>query len=229
MHGKYHNMPYNQFQITEQPHHYTVTSTRTTTTNPKGQHLFPENSPFDTSQPDLRMHIGPDTTGPVIGASKYKRFSQDCQISLFENEADTEINPENAWKNINLSKKGYLSPSYVFQARLYGEMSHFSWKKTKSIGKHATPLGNLKLVDGSSGEVLAVYSSESYTLVHGLVEMCRKFGEEFDRLALLTGVSVREEHLAAGAEQADDGRHGNDYVFTAGVAGVGGGGMGGGC
>lgn len=172
------------------------------------------------------MHIGPDTTGPVVGVSKYKRFSQDCQISLFEDEADTEINPENAWKNINLSKKGYLSPSYVFQAQLYGEMGRFAWKKTKSIGKHATPLGNLKLVDNSSGEVLAVYSSESYTLVPGLVEMCGEFGDEFDRLVLLTGVSVREKQRRARSRQM---RHGNGYVFTAGVAGVGVGGMGGGC
>lgn len=221
-------MPYNQFQITDQPgcHHYAVTNTSTATTDPKGQHFFLENSPFDTSQPDLRLHIGPDTTGPVIGVSKYKRFSQDCQISLFKNEADTEINPESVWKDINLVKKGYLSPNYAFQARLRGEMGQFSWKKTRSMGRHATPLGNLKLVDESSGEILAVYSSESYTLVTGLVEMCGEFGEEFDRLVLLTGVSVREKQRRAQSRQM---RHGKDYVFTAGVAGVGGGGMGGGC
>lgn len=60
-------------------------------------------------------------------------------------------------------------------------------------GGHTKPLGNLKSVDESSGEILAVYSSESYTLVTGLVEMCGEFGEECDRLVLLTGVSVREK------------------------------------
>lgn len=216
-------MPYNQFQITEQPgcHHYTVTNT--TTTGEK-QHLFLENSPFDTSQPDLRMHIGPDTTGPVVGVSRYKRFSQDCKISLVEHE--TEAENKNRWMDSNLSKKGYLSPSFVFQAPVRGEIGRFSWKKTKSMGRHATPLGNLKLVDESSGEVLAVYSSESYSLVSGCVEMCGELGEEFDRLVLLTGVSVREKERRAQSRQM---RHGKDHVFTAGVAGVGGGGMGGGC
>jgi hypothetical protein len=215
------NMPYKQFHITEQPgcHHYNVTTTATTDNK---QHLFLENSPFDNTQPDLRMHLGPDTTGPIIGTSKYKRFSQDCQISLEEDFDNRDSN----WVNTTLSKKGYLSPSYVFQAHLYGELGRFSWKKTHSMGSHATPLGNLKLVDESSDDVLAVFSSESYSLVPGCVEMCGEFGEEFDRLALLTGVSVREKQRRA---QSRSMRHGKDYVFTAGAAGVGMGmGMGGG-
>jgi hypothetical protein len=214
-------MSYKQFHITEQPgcHHYNVTTTDTANNK---QHLFLENSPFDNTQPDLRMHIGPDPTGPIIGTSKYKRFSQNCQISLGEH---FENNPGSNWVNTTLSKKGYLSPSYAFQARLYGEPGRFLWKKTHSMGRHATPLGNLKLVDESSDEVLAVFSSESYSLVPGCVEICGEFGEEFDQLALLTGVSVREKQRRA---QSRSMRHGKDYLFTAGAAGVGMG-MGGGC
>lgn len=212
-----------QFHISEQPgcHHYNVT---TTDLAGDEQHFFLENSPFDKSQPDLRMHIGPDITGPVIGVSRYKRFSQDCQISLLDSDEDVEKFASN-WENVHLAKKGYLSPSFAFQAQRYGEMARFAWKKTRSMGSHATPLGNLKLVDESSDEVLAVFSSESYSLVPGSVEMCGEFGEEFDRLALLTGVSVREKQRRA---QSRHMRHGADYVFTAGAAG-GGMGMGGGC
>lgn len=212
-------MLYKQFYITEQPgcHHYNVTSTDTIDNK---QHLFLENSPFDNSQPDLRMHIGRGTTGPIIGISKYKRFSQDCHISL---EEDAE-NPGSERANTTLSKKGVLSPSYAFQSRLYCELGRFSWKKTHSMGRHATPLGNLKLVDESSDDVLAVFSSETYSLVPGCVEMCGEFGQVFDRLALLTGVSVREKQRRA---QSRSMRHGKDYVFTVGVAG-GGMGMGGG-
>ncbi|KAF3389033.1 hypothetical protein F1880_003740 [Penicillium rolfsii] len=204
-------MSYKQFHITELPgcHHYNVSFTDTADNE---QHLSLENSLFDPYQPDLRMHSGPDLTGPIIGISSYKHFSQDCQISL---EEDAENNPRCEWINVTLHKKGYLSPRFTFQARLYGEMHSFSWKNTHTLGRHATPLGNLKLVDESSDAVLAVYSSETWSLVPGCVDMCGEFGEEFDRLALLTGVSVREKKRRA---QSWSMRYGGDYAFTAGVA-----------
>lgn len=121
---------------------YTVISTSTTTTDPKEQHFFLE---IYTSQPNLRLHIGPNTNGPVIGVSKYKRFSQDCQISLFENKADKEINRESGWKDINLVKKGDLSPNCAFQARLRGELGQFSWEKTKSMGRAYQAIGKLEV------------------------------------------------------------------------------------
>ncbi|CEO60621.1 hypothetical protein PMG11_05238 [Penicillium brasilianum] len=221
-------MSYKEFHITEQPgcHHYHVTATDITGDT---QSFFLENSPFDKSQPDLRMHLGLDATGAVIGESRYKRFSQDCQISLVENDLLYADNLDNDGVQVTLSKKGYLSPRYAFQTSLYGEMGRFLWKKTRSLGKHATPLGNLKLVKDSSDEPLAIFSSNSYSLVPGCVEMCGEFGEEFDRLALLTGVSVREKQRRSRSRQM---RHAGDYAFTSGVGlgmGLGAGGGGGGC
>ena len=52
----------------------------------------------------------------------------------------------------------------------------------------------------------------------GLVKMCGDFKEEFDRLVLLTGMSVREKQRRAQSSQM---MHGKDYVFTGGVAGCG--------
>lgn len=72
--------------------------------------------------------------------------------------------------------------------------------------------------DDSSGKVVVADSSKLYTgLVHGLAEMCGEFGEEFYQLVLLTRMSVREKQRRAQSKQM---RHGNDYGFTAGVAGV---------
>ncbi|KAJ5380745.1 uncharacterized protein N7496_003173 [Penicillium cataractarum] len=221
-------MSYKEFHITEQPgcHHYYVATTDITGDT---QDFFLENSPFDKSQPDLRMHLGPDTTGAIIGESRYKRFSQNCQISLIENDLIYTHSLDNNGVKVTLSKKGYLSPSYAFQTSLHGEMGRFTWKKTHSLGKHATPLGNLKLVNESSDEPLAVFSSDSYSLVPGCVEMCGEFGEEFDQLALLTGVSVREKQRRSQSRQM---RHGRDYAYTSGFGlgmGMGAGGGGGGC
>ncbi|KAJ5168719.1 uncharacterized protein N7482_004313 [Penicillium canariense] len=210
-------MSYSQFHITEESwgHHY-----RVVTTDGAGSthHFFLENSPFDRSRPDFRMHEGPDANGPVVGLSCYRRFSQDCRVVLVENEEDAE---KSEW--VTLAKKGHISPAYSFQAPLHGEMGTFWWKKTRSMGTHATPLGNMKLVDEKSDAVLAVFSSDSYALVPGRLDMCGEYGETFDRMALLTGVSVREKQRRA---QGRPMRHGMDYTFTAGVAG---GGMSGGC
>ncbi|KAJ5669679.1 hypothetical protein N7462_010749 [Penicillium macrosclerotiorum] len=148
-----------QFHITEESwgNHY-----RVATTNSGGstQHFFVENWPFDPHRPDLAIHAGPDPSSPVLALSKFRRFSADCEVAVL---ADAGAEPE--W--MRLAKEGLMSPRYGFD----GDGGQFVWKKTRSMGSHATPLGNMKLVEARNLDVRAVFSSNSYTLVTGSLEM----------------------------------------------------------
>lgn len=98
---------------------------------------------------------------------------------------------------------------------LHGEMRSLAWKRTRSLGRHSSPYGNTKLVDEQSQEVLAVFS-DSRSLVTGRLELHADYGEAFDRMALLTGLTVREKHRRQTTRTA---RAGREDVYTVGGGG----------
>ncbi|KAJ5218917.1 uncharacterized protein N7498_001016 [Penicillium cinerascens] len=172
-----------QFQVTrESPDHnyYVVTDD-----DQGGQHQFYiENAPYATQKSDLTFYDGADSDGPVIGLSKFLRGSADCDVTLVDEQLKED------W--VCVMKKGFMSMKYTFQIPVRGELGSFAWKKTRSIGSGSTSHGNMKLVDEQSQDVVAVFSSDRFSLVTGRLDMREDYGDSFDRWALVTGIAVRE-------------------------------------
>ncbi|KAJ5080823.1 hypothetical protein N7456_013533 [Penicillium angulare] len=205
-------MPTSQFQVTDESwgNHYHVIAS-----DGSGEHhLFIENSPFSKTPYDIAIHDGPDIEGRIVGLSKFRRFSSNCDVKLHDDED---------W--IPMLKKGLISTSYSFEMFVDGINHKLSWKKTRSMGIGASAYGNSKLVDNESQDVLAVFSSDPRSLVTGQLNIRGDHGETFDHMALLTGLVFREKQRRQSTRTA---RAGRDDVLTTGAA-IGGAGGGGGC
>ncbi|OQD75033.1 hypothetical protein PENDEC_c008G06053 [Penicillium decumbens] len=194
-----------QFHITEEPlgHHYSVVAD-----DQNHRHQFYiENAPSATKKPDLTFHDGADHNGPVIGLSKFPRVSANCHVRLFDEQSKTED-----W--IPVTKKGFISMKYSF--KIPGDRSgSFAWKKTRSMGSGLSLYGNMKLVDEQSQDVLAVFSSDPFSVVTGRLDMRRDYGDLFDRWALVTGIAVREKQRRRTARSV----RAKENVYTMGAAG----------
>lgn len=198
------------FQVTEESwgNHYHVT-----TDNGFGgeRHLFIENNPFASKPSDIAIHEGPDIEGPVLGVSKFHRFSQNCDIKM----------GEHVQKWTRMVKKGLISPSYSFQMEVQGQSHQLVWKRTRSLGAGASAYGNSKLVDEESQDVLAVFSSDPRSLVTGNLDVYGNHDDAFDQVVLLTGLVFREKHRRQTVRTARAGR--DDIFITGGALGGAGG------
>lgn len=202
------SMSLRQFYVTEEPfgNHYHAISTDT---EGDERHLFIENSPETTDEGDIILRDGTDISAPAIGSSKFRRRSLNC---------DVKLDDEEDWRPMRRnSLKGLVTPVYSFEAPVDGKVSRLVWKKTRSMGTFSSGYSNSKLVDVDTQEVLAVFSSDPQSLVTGRLDLYGDFGDSFDRMALLTGLSVREKSRRQSTSSM---RHGRDDVYTAG-AGVG--------
>lgn len=173
--------------------------------------FFIENFPHDSQKPDLTLHHA-DVDGPIVGLTKFRRFSSN---------SDVRLEKDHDW--IHVAKKGLVSPSFTFQMPIHGERRTLAWKKTRSLGKCRTPHGNIKLVDENSQEVLAVFSRDGFAFVPGCLDIYGNYGDSFEHISLLTGLAVREQQRRQTTRSV---RAGRDNVYTVGAAGGGAGGGG---
>lgn len=203
------SMAFTTYHISEDSwnHHYNVL----TTAGGSKHHMYIAVAP---SEPEISVYDGTTVDGPLIGLATFRRFTSNC---------DVRLDVDKHWTH--LTKKGLMSmsPSFSFNIVLHGDPCQLTWKKTRSLGSHRSPYGNLKLVDDEQ-KVLAVFSAGPVSGVTGELEMQADFGEEVDRMALLTALAVRERQRRQSARSA---RAGRDQVYTTGAA-IGGAGAGGG-
>ena len=173
-----------EFHVTEESlgHHYSVV----TTDDQGGKHQFYiENAPEALKKPDLTFYDGVDTTGPLIALSKFPRVTNNCEVRLIDEQSYEHWVP--------VRKKGFMSMKYTFEIPAGHKQGPFTWKKTRSMGRGSSPYGNMKLIDEQSHDVLAVFSSDPFSLVAGRLDIYQDQGDSFDRWALITGMAVREK------------------------------------
>ncbi|KAJ5310025.1 uncharacterized protein N7443_002486 [Penicillium atrosanguineum] len=212
-----------QFHVSEESlgHHYSVV----TADDQGGKHQFyVENAPGASKKPDLTFYDGADNTGSLIGLSKFPRITNNCEVRLVDEQSNEDWVP--------VTKRGFMSMKYTFEIPAGCKQGALTWKKTRSMGSGSSPYGNMKLIDEKSHNVLAVFSSDSFSLVTGRLDMCQDQGGSFDRWALITGMAVREKqrrHTIGTVRSKEN-------VYTMGAAGggmgmgaMGGMGGGGGC
>lgn len=197
-------MSLREFYVTEEPfgnHYHAIT----TDLEGEERHLFIENSSVSSDDGDIILRDGTDIDAPAIGSSKFRRRSLNC---------DVKLDDEEDWRPMRRnSLKGLVTPVYSFEAPVDGKLSRLVWKKTRSMGTFSSGYPNSKLVDVDTQDVLAVFSSDPQSLVTGRLDLYGDFGDSFDRMALLTGLSVREKSRRQSTSSMRYGRH---DVYTAG-------------
>lgn len=147
-----------------------------------------DNSAFRPGKPDLTFHAGSDTTAPIAAVCKFRNFSSNTDIGLANPKYDSEMN----W--VCLSRRGLVKMQYGFSMDVGDHRSHnFTWKSTHSMGTGRT--GNLKLVDDSTQQVVAVFSRSSSFSKRGTgsLDIHVDYGERFQLMVLATGLAVREK------------------------------------
>jgi hypothetical protein len=152
-----------------------------------GSHVFHvDNSALRPGKPDLTFHAGPDTNAPVAGVCKFRHFSSDTEIGLGD-PSKSGI----SWER--MSRESLRKVQYAFCMDPGDRRQHrFTWKKTSSLGGSHT--GNLKLVEESSGNVVAVFSSGgSFSKKTGQLDVYANYGERFSMMVLITGIALREK------------------------------------
>jgi hypothetical protein len=153
---------------------------------PNNTHLFHiENSGFRPGKPDLTMYRGSDSNGEVVGVCKFRLFSSDCEIGLGDPARPGKMD----WEYLH--KKGFLERSYWFRMQMDdGTKKTFSWKRTHSLGNGHE---NHKLVEESSGTVMAVFSGGSiFSKTTGDLDIYVNPSSRFNLMVLITGIAVVE-------------------------------------
>ncbi|KAJ5681463.1 uncharacterized protein N7477_001403 [Penicillium maclennaniae] len=149
-----------------------------------GSHVFHvDNSSLRPGKPDLTFHAGLDTNAPLC---KFRHFSSDTEIGLGD-----PSKPGISWER--MSRESLRKVQYAFGLNCGDGRHHrFTWKKTSSLG--GSHSGNLKLVDESSGNVVAVFSSGgSFSMKTGQLDIYTDYGERFAIMVLISGIALREK------------------------------------
>lgn len=161
-------------------HDYEVSGSRT---------FHVDNSALRPGKPDLTFHAGSDSTAPIEAVCKFRHFSSDTEIGLRDPLQSNSM----SWER--LSRQGLIKVQYGFRMNVGDRQPRtFTWKSTQSMGTGRT--GNLKLVDESTQQVVAVFSSGSSLSKRAgqldIYDIYANDGDRFHLMVLTTGLAVRE-------------------------------------
>ncbi|KAE8377467.1 hypothetical protein BDV26DRAFT_213862 [Aspergillus bertholletiae] len=172
---------------------YTVTS------DDKSPLFFVEKSCFTPKKPDLTFHAGTDKNAPTVGVSKFLHFSRHIKVGLGDPQSINQVEWEDlVAQNIRCNR-------YRWQMTVRGafgaERRSFMWKRTHAVaveGSSATKWSsrNFKLLDEQTNKIVAIFTSSAFKSVKksGKLQIdSTNYGEEFDLMVLITGLSLYEK------------------------------------
>ncbi|KAL6235719.1 hypothetical protein BDW75DRAFT_208837 [Aspergillus navahoensis] len=157
------------------------------------------NSHLTPLKADITVHAGENSNAPVVGVCKFLHLSRHCKVGL----GDPQHAGGMAWEDLhcqNLAMTKYRWPMSVPLADGRLGRRWFLWKRTQSVGADgASPslfsLRNYKLIDELTGQVAAVFTSNSFKSVrkNGKLQVVAGYGPDFDRMVLITLLAIYEK------------------------------------
>jgi hypothetical protein len=162
-------------------------------------------SHFTPSKPDLIIHAGPNKKAPIIAVAHFTTFSSSFKIGLGDPTADPR---GTVWED--LTQVSWYLRHYKFETEIKvsgseasagdepSERRRFLWKRTSSVGvEEAKPSrlssGSYKLVDQSTGEIVAVFTENVKAVMKkGKLEIRKDYGPDFQTMVIITGMTVLE-------------------------------------
>ncbi|KAJ5157550.1 uncharacterized protein N7482_008650 [Penicillium canariense] len=166
-------------------------------------------SAFTHGKPDLTLHAGTNNQAPKVAASKFLKLSGDSKLAL----GDPDDMANTQWED--MTKESAIHSKYRLEMTIpstqgagYGERRAFLWKRTHSVKVDDTKSLSLsmrcfKMIDERTEQVVAVFTRERSFTKCGTLQIRVEFGEEFEKMALISGLSLyersrRRNHAAAG-------------------------------
>lgn len=167
--------------------HYEIKST-------DEQPLYYVNISASPRKPDLVLHDGNSDSAPKIAACKFLKLSGNGKLALGDPDDVTNTQWEDMIKQSSIHLK-YRFEMMIPGAEGRGERRAFVWKRTHSIMVEDTkpfPLSmrSLKMIDERTGRVAAVFTRERSLSKCGKLQIRVEYGEEFDRMVLMSGLSA---------------------------------------
>lgn len=167
--------------------HYEIKST-------DEQPLYYVNISASPKKPDLVLHDGNSDSAPKIAACKFLKLSGHGKLALGDPDDVTNTQWEDMIKQSSIHLK-YRFEMTIPGVEGRGERRAFVWKRTHSIMVKDTkpfPLSmrSLKMIDERTGRVAAVFTRERSLSKCGKLQIRVEYGEEFDRMVLMSGLSA---------------------------------------
>ncbi|KAL4930514.1 uncharacterized protein BDV17DRAFT_40077 [Aspergillus undulatus] len=164
----------------------------------KNHLYFVHNSHLKPLKEDITVHAGSDNSTPVLAVCKFLHFSRHCKVGL----GDPQHPGAMVWEDLqgqNLTMTKYRWQMSVHSENGGFERRWFVWKRTQSLGvdgdsPSVLSLRNFKLVDDMTGQVVAVFTSNSFRSVrkNGKLKVTAEYGPNFDIVALVTLLAMYE-------------------------------------
>ncbi|KAJ5350513.1 hypothetical protein N7541_008240 [Penicillium brevicompactum] len=189
------NVPARVFQITKRlmERHYDINASDGTTL------FYGDISLFTPSKPDLTLHAGGSTRGPVVAVSNFLKLSGNYKLGVGNPDDMSNVQWEDMTKELLHKPKYRLETTIPSDPdQVHGERRTLLWKRTRSIGVEGeTPsrltIRNYKLVDERNGQVLAVFSGGKRPGRGGKIEIRVEYGQDFDHMVLISCLSLYEK------------------------------------
>lgn len=158
---------------------------------------FGEVSNFKHAKPDLTLHRGTSANAPVVAASKLLKLSGDFKLALGDPNDVNNVQ----WED--MTRESWMHQTYRFVVNMssqpggtLGQRRALLWKRTRSVGVDgSTPSWNsrnFKLVDETSGDLVAVFTSKRSIGQCGRLQIKEEHGQWFDTMILLSYISLYE-------------------------------------
>lgn len=157
-------------------------------------------SVFGFKKPEVTLHAGSSDTAPVVAACKFVKFSRGFKLALGDPDDVNTVQ----WEDMTRDSALGLHSKHRFEMTVpdktkagYNERRAFLWKRTHNEAVEGrSPLKasmrNLKLVDESTGLVVAVFNSEISFSRCGVLEVKADYGENFDVMVVNSCVGLYE-------------------------------------
>ncbi|KAJ5974000.1 hypothetical protein N7481_011210 [Penicillium waksmanii] len=166
-----------------------------------GQLLFYGNiSTFSFKKPEVTLHAGASDAAPIVAACKFVKFSGSFKLALGDPDDVNNVQ----WEDMTRDSAMALHSRFRFEMTVpnktragYNERRTFLWKRTHNEGvEGSSPLKvsmrNFKLVEESTGQVVAVFNSEISFSKCGVLEVKADYGEAFDIMVVNSYVGLYE-------------------------------------
>ncbi|KAL4878278.1 hypothetical protein BJY04DRAFT_196138 [Aspergillus karnatakaensis] len=160
--------------------------------------FFVYNSHLTPTKADITVHAGEDNAAPVVGVCKLLHLSRHCKVGL----GDPQQTGAMVWEDLqcqNMTMTKYRWQMSVPTPHGGSERRWFVWKRTHSHGADGDSpaffsLRNFKLLDEQTGNVVAVFTSNSFKSVrkNGKLQVAADYGPDFDLMALITLLGIYE-------------------------------------
>lgn len=160
--------------------------------------FYGKTSVFGFKKPEVTIHAGNSEAGPILAACKFVKFSGAFKLALGDPEDVNNVQ----WEDMTMESA--LHSRYRFEMTVpdkqqigYNERRVFIWKRTHNEAAEGSSLlkasmRNFKLVDESTEQIVAVFTSELSFSKCGVLEIKVDYGEAFDIMVVNSCLGLYE-------------------------------------